>query len=210
MEVKLAEFQMRIEKVEAENEKLRDLIEKHEKIFQGFVMIVGGKKMKLKRGKAVCPPATDKVIRFGPTGDKDYGYLSLFYKAPFTLDGFEWPTLIHYLSGSKFIATDPEYAEVIRTTENSAMARSKGLNKTHKVDEEYDILKALKRALVAKFEQNDELAERLVKTDVSKTFEYESTKESYLGIGADGNGSNHFGKLLHEVRQEFLEIVEDA
>ena len=209
MDAKLAELQLRIMKLEEVNRQQAEIIEKHEKILQGFGMIIGGKKMKNKREKLVCPIASDKVIRFGSTSDKTFGYLSMFYKAPFSLDGFEWQTLMHYMAAKKFLKTDPEYAEEIRTTENSAIARAKGLNKTHKIDEDFDALESLKRALIAKFEQNDDIAEKLVNTEEEKMFEYENAKDNFFGIGADGKGENHFGKLLFETRKHLLEMVEE-
>lgn len=214
-DAKIAELQMRIEKLENENKELnvlKELCEKHERILQGFGIVIGGKKLKsgkAKKEKPVCLPAKDDVIRFGSTGDKDLGYLSLYYKAPFTLDGFEWSTVMHYMSGAKFLTSDPEYAEVIRTTENSAMAKSKGKNKSHKIDEDWDELVALKRALEAKFEQNEKLAEKLIETDFEKTFEFESPKDTFYGIGLDGKGDNHFGKLLTDIRNELCELVEE-
>jgi ribA/ribD-fused uncharacterized protein len=208
MDAKVAELQLRIIELEKLNAKQNEMIEKHEKILQTFSMIISGKKVKSKREKVVCPPAGDKVIRFGSTSDKDYGFMSLFYKAPFTLDGFEWQTLMHYIAAGKFLKTDPEYAEVIRTTENSAMARSKGLNKSKKADEDYNVLDSLKRGLIAKFEQNDDLAEKLINTDEEKMFEYENAKDNIFGIGSDGKGENHFGKLLFETRKHLLEMVE--
>ncbi len=212
MDAKVAELQMRIEKLESEKKDFLELIEKHERILQGFGIVIGGKKMKnskAKKEKAKCPPAKDDVIRFGSTSDKDVGFLSLYYKAPFSLDGFEWPTLMHYMSGAKYLTSDPEYAEVIRTTENSAMAKSKGKSKAHKVDADWDELDALKRALQAKFEQNEKLAEKLIETDLDKSFEFESPKDTFYGIGEDGKGHNHFGKLLGEVRDELVELVEE-
>ena len=211
-DAKIAEQQLRIEKLEIENKELKEMCEKHEKILQGFAIIIGGRKIKTskaKKEKPVCPPADDKVIRFGSTSDKDLGYLSLYYKAPFSLDGFEWQTVMHYMSASKFLTTDPEYAEVIRTTENSAMAKSKGRNKSHKIDEDWNELVALKRALQAKFNQNEKLAEKLIETDFKKMFEFENPKDSFYGIGLDGKGENHFGKFLTEIRNDLCELVED-
>lgn len=212
MDTKLAELQMRIEKLENEKEEFIILLEKHERILQGFGIVIGGKKFKnekSKREKLICIPAKENVIRFGSTSDKDYGYLSLYYKAPFSLDGFEWPTIMHYISGAKFLTSDPEYAEVIRTTENSAMAKSKGRNKSHKIDDDWDELVGLKRALQAKFEQNEKLAEKLIETDMEKSFEFEAPKDTIYGIGVDGKGHNHFGKFLTEIRSGLCELVEE-
>jgi ribA/ribD-fused uncharacterized protein len=212
MEAKLAELQLRIEKLENEKEGFLTMIEKHERILQGFGIVIGGKKMKngkAKKEKPVCLPAKDDVIRFGSTSDKDFGYLSLYYKAPFSLDGFEWPSIMHYMSGAKFLTSDPEYAEAIRTTENSAMAKSKGKSKAHKIDDDWDELVGLKRALQAKFEQNEKLAEKLIETDMEKSFEFEAPKDTIYGIGVDGKGHNHFGKFLTEIRAELCELVEE-
>jgi ribA/ribD-fused uncharacterized protein len=203
MEAKLAEFQLRIEELEK-------TIEKHQKIFDSMGLIIAGKKVKSKREKVVCVPAkNENIIRFGSTKDKEYGYLSLFYKAPFTLDGFEWPTVCHFMAAAKFLTSDPEYAEEIRKTENSAIANAKGKNKTHKADESFDFMKSLARANVAKFEQNESLAEKLVAIDKSKMFEYENPKDTVLGIGADGKGENHLGKIIDKIRTVLLELSEE-
>ena len=199
MEAKLAEFQLRIEELEK-------VIEKHEKIFNSMGVIIAGKKIKNKREKVVCPSAGKDIIRFGSTKDKEYGYLSLYYKAPFTLDGFEWSTVAHYIAAAKFLTTDPEFAEEIRKTENSAIAYAKGKNKEHKGDPEFDFMKNLSRALVEKFKTNESLAEKLINTEKLKMFEFESPKDSVLGIGADGKGENHLGKLIYKIRKVLLEL----
>ena len=80
-DAKIAELQMRIEKLENEKEEFINLLEKHERILQGFGIVIGGKKLKngkAKKEKPVCIPAKDDVIRFGSTSDKDLGYLSLY------------------------------------------------------------------------------------------------------------------------------------
>jgi ribA/ribD-fused uncharacterized protein len=199
MDAKLAEYQLRIEALE-------NVIEKHQRIFDSMGVIIAGKKIKTKREKVVCPSAGKDVIRFGSTKDKEYGYLSLYYKAPFSLDGFEWSTVAHYIAAARFLTTDPEFAEEIRKTENSAIASAKGKNKERKGDPEFDFMKNLSRALVEKFKQNESLAEKLINTEKSKMFEFENPKDSILGIGADGKGENHLGKLIFKIRKVLLEL----
>lgn len=165
-----------------------------------------GKKGRKVREKKTCLPAKTGVIRFHETKDERTGYLSTYYKAPFALDGFEWRTIEHYVQAMQYIKSDPDYAEEIRTTERSMIAHSMGKRKDR--DADYDSLACMKKALQAKFEAHEDLAERLLNTG-DAVLEKAAANDPFWGIGTDGLGKNHLGTLLMEIRAELLTRVEE-
>lgn len=166
----------------------------------------GKKKQRKKREpkpKAICPSATEGVIRFHATLKNDYKPLSNFHKAEITIDDVAYPTVEHYYQCAKFLETAPEYAERIRTTANPALIKNMG--RTTKVESRDDWesvhMDVMRKALAAKFEQHPDLAELLRSTGTA-TLEEESPTDAFWGIGADGKGTNHLGLLLAELRED--------
>lgn len=62
-------------------------------------------------------------------------------------------------------------------------------------------LVVMKRCLLAKFRQNITLAKLLLDTGDALIVE-DSPRDSFWGIGKNGDGANHLGRLLMEVRDE--------
>lgn len=164
----------------------------------------GKKKQRKKREpkpKATCPTASDGTIRFHATLKNDFKPLSNFHKAEITIDSVAYPTVEHYYQCAKFLETAPDYAERIRTTSNPALIKNMGrtLKVASRDDWEATHMDVMRKALAAKFEQHPDLAELLRSTGTA-TLEEESPTDAFWGIGADGNGTNHLGHLLAELR----------
>jgi ribA/ribD-fused uncharacterized protein len=60
----------------------------------------------------------------------------------------------------------------------------------------------MKRALFAKFDQHASIRTMLLNTKSAEIIE-NSPRDAFWGIGKDGDGKNHLGKLLMEIREEF-------
>jgi ribA/ribD-fused uncharacterized protein len=146
-------------------------------------------------------PAT-RVIRFYSNETK-YFEFSNFYPAKITIDDVEWPTTEHYFQAQKFIATDPKYAEKIRTTETPGAAKQLGRSTYVPLREDWDEVKeaVMYKCCKAKFTQNEKLKKKLIDTGIAEL--QENAKNDYTwGIGADGSGSNLLGKILMKIRAE--------
>lgn len=164
---------------------------------------------KKKRGRAKvdpadkpkCPDAADGVIRFySSAGDSKYKAFSNLFRAPFTVDDKEYLSVEHFLQTSKFLTTDPEYAEKIRGQKNPVLVTGMGRTKEHTPAADYEGRKAdlLAQALRAKFSA-PELKELLLGTG-DATIEFENPSDAVNGIGADGTGANALGRALMAAR----------
>lgn len=65
-------------------------------------------------------------------------------------------------------------------------------------------LAVMKKALMAKFSQNEALKNVLLGTGSHPIVE-NSPRDSFWGVGKDGTGANHLGRLLEEVREALRE-----
>ncbi len=83
--------------------------------------------------------------------------MSNFWIAPIKIDGKVWPTTEHYFQGMKF--KDPEYYEAIRQAKTCSMSKRMGQSRKHRIHEDWDErrLDVMKRALMAKFTQHEDL-----------------------------------------------------
>lgn len=170
-----------------------------------------GKAAKPKKEKAVCPAAAEGVIRFGTSsGTNPYRVFSNLYRAEFTLDGKTYPSVEHYVQSMKFTGSDDEYAERIRLQKNAAMVVGMSRSKEHPVRADWEDVKMeyARKGLAAKFAAHPELKKLLEKS--TGEIEYESTVDSYWGIGADGKGENQLGVLLMELRGDEFESEAEA
>ena len=166
---------------------------------------------KPKKEKAACPAAADGVIRFGTSsGTNPYRVFSNLYRAEITLDGKVYPSVEHYVQSMKFVGSDDEYAERIRLQKNAAMVVGMSRSKEHPVRADWEHVKMeyVRKGLAAKFAAHPELKKLLEKS--TGEIEYESTVDSYWGIGADGKGENQLGVLLMELRGDEFESEAEA
>ena len=125
--------------------------------------------------------------------------LSNFQKAKILLDGKEWPTVEHYFQAQKF-TTEPNYQETIRSASTPAKAKSLGASREHPIRNDWDTYRdeVMKKALQAKFTQNDAMKQVLLST--GKRPLVEETSDAYWGQGRNKKGKNRLGQLLMELR----------
>jgi ribA/ribD-fused uncharacterized protein len=137
-----------------------------------------------------------------------YEWLSNFYPAPIELEGLTWPSVEHFYQSQRFPGTD--LAETIRAAEKPAKAKSladgnKVLGRPDWAEVKLDIMR---RALEAKFHQHAGLARQLVATGDEELL-HQSKSDTFWGRTPDGQGENHLGRLLMELRAQHR-LVTDA
>lgn len=131
----------------------------------------------------------------------EHGCFSNFYRSRIFLDGKHWPTTEHYFQAQKFAGTQRE--EEIRRAKTPSEAANLGRSRKHPLRKDWEHVKddIMRRALVAKFTQHDDLRAILLGTGEAQLVEH-TANDSYWGDGGDGSGKNRLGQLLMSVRQE--------
>ncbi len=170
--------------------------------------------------------ANDKgIIAFANPEDNKYGFLSTFYPVNFKLGNTAYYTIEQAVAAEKARAfhEDALRTEILNTRAPRTMrtkangiipkspAETSGMP-VPRIDQwENDLrLKVLKDATLAKFQQNPELADKLLLTG-DKTLVLADTREKKDGNGlaltdpkiansAEWRGANLYGKILMEVR----------
>lgn len=158
-------------------------------------------------------PADNRILYF----DRDsavFGFLSHFHSSPITLDGETWPTVEHYYQAQK--SDDLAYRQAIREAATPGRAKRlaappaairkmsrqswfKANNRLPRPDWHEAKLDIMRRADLAKFMQNADLAALLLATGTAELIE-DSPTEPFWGIGPDGKGLNWAGRVIMEVR----------
>jgi hypothetical protein len=139
----------------------------------------------------------------------EYGCLSNFYRAPIFLDGKRWPTSEHYFQAQKFAGT--EYEEQVRLARTPSEAASLGRSRKLPLRKNWEKVKdeVMRRAVLAKFTQHDDLRTILLGTGEAELIEH-TANDSYWGDGGDGSGKNRLGQILMSVRTELRAQGESA
>lgn len=133
----------------------------------------------------------------------EYGCFSNFAHYSFELDGKRWMTSEHYFQAQKFLGT--EYEEVIRLLDNPMKAAEMGRSRDLPLRADWEQVKddIMRKAVLAKFEQNKEIKNVLLSTGKEAIIE-KTSNDYYWGCGKDGSGKNRLGNILMEVRESFL------
>lgn len=142
-------------------------------------------------------------LKFFDPGDPDTGFLCNFYRAPFRLNDVLYPTVEHAYQASKF--DDAAHAQAILDAETPRAAKKLGQTRDVPLRPDWDERKQalMLHWVAAKFCLADgalELPQRLLATGQRVLVE-DSPTDSYWGVGADGAGANHLGRILMAVRE---------
>jgi len=134
-----------------------------------------------------------------------YRWLSNFWPSPFVLDGIHFPTVEHGYQAYK--ASDGQ--EFVRILDARSPGEAKRLGKRVKLRMNWEAIKdGVMLALVrAKFEQNPDLAAKLIATGDEELVEGNTWGDTYWGV-CRGVGQNKLGKILMNVRQELAALPE--
>lgn len=133
-----------------------------------------------------------------------YGCFSNYSEYPFELDGWEWLTSEHYYQAQKFIGTI--HYHQIREAPNAKAAAKIGRDRDLPLRDSWREIKVgiMKKAVFAKFSAHEDIRQILLDTGDEELVE-NAPRDYFWACGADGGGLNMFGKVLMEVRNEFIE-----
>lgn len=143
------------------------------------------------------------TILFYSTVD-EYGEFSNFAAFSIYLDQQHWPTVEHYFQAQKFF--DNSYQQKIRQAKTPMLAATLGRDRKQKLRKDWESVKVqvMRKALIAKFQQHQNLAALLINTGDAKLIEH-TENDAYWADGGDGKGKNMLGRLLVEVRQMLID-----
>src|SRR5438045_2401996 len=146
-----------------------------------------------------------EIINFYRASD-DYGCFSNFAPYPIQLDGKRWATSEHYFQAQKF--EDPHHQENIRKEKSPMIAARMGRDRKKKLRPDWESVKVsvMRKAVLAKFTQHDDIREVLLSTGYAKIVEHTENDDDW-GDGGDGSGKNILGNILMEVREELRQRI---
>ncbi|KAK4433051.1 Riboflavin biosynthesis protein PYRR, chloroplastic [Sesamum alatum] len=162
-------------------------------------------------------PYEASIIFFYKTWDP-YGSFSNFSLHPIQLpdengDNYSWPSVEHYYQAHKFVGLDDPVAknclEEIKSSKSPEEAARIGrrMQRQHpnlvRPDWESVKIDVMYRALKCKFSTYPNLTSMLLSTAGSVLVEA-SPHDLFWGGGRDGEGLNYLGRLLMQLRSEFL------
>jgi ribA/ribD-fused uncharacterized protein len=118
--------------------------------------------------------------------------------------GCLYPTSEHLFQSLKFIPHRPDIAEHIRACPRPSAALSEARrHKEHQRPDWFHVnIQMMDEVLRLKFSQHPELKAELLSTGDLELIE-DSDKDSFWGIGKDGQGQNELGKGLERLREKF-------
>lgn len=132
--------------------------------------------------------------------NESYGAFSNFAHYGFELEGKWWMTSEHYFQAQKFQGTP--YEEVVRLLDNPMKAAQMGRQRSLPLRADWEAVKddVMRKAVFAKFTQNEALKKLLLATGTEEIIE-KTTDDYYWGCGKKGNGKNKLGIILMELRE---------
>lgn len=130
----------------------------------------------------------------------EYGCFSNFAHYGFELEDKWWMTSEHYFQAKKFHGT--EYEETIRLLDSPMKAAKMGRNRDLPLRDDWEEVKdnIMRKAVFAKFSQNIDLKEQLLKTGTEIIIE-KTSNDYYWGCGTKGTGKNMLGIILMDTRE---------
>lgn len=146
------------------------------------------------------------MISFYSHHDK-YGEFSNFSNHSIVLNNKTWKTSEHYFQAQKFAGTDLE--NKVRKCQSPGEAARMGRNKQNPLRRDWENVKnnVMRKAVLAKFSQHEELKNLLLSTGDEKLVEH-TEKDKYWADGGNGTGKNMLGIILMEVRSAIVSSEE--
>jgi len=141
-------------------------------------------------------PPTSPIRSF--TGE--YRFLSNFYPYRVIYDGMEYPTVEHAYQAAK--SFDIRHRLHIQAARRGAIAKAMGRKVLLREDWETVKIPIMRELLVYKFADKN-LRGPLVRTAPRELIEGNWWGDRFWGV-SNGEGENHLGKLLMEIRGEIL------
>lgn len=137
-----------------------------------------------------------------------YQFTNFWDRNPVQIDNITWPTTEHYFQAQKFAGNWQMQQHIAgMQTPRQVFDFMKGkpvpLN-WHTIDK----FQAMRRALDAKFTKNPDLRQLLLSTGNAVLVENSGARDAQWGAGADGQGTNHLGRMLMVVRQSLRDNIQ--
>jgi N-glycosidase YbiA len=147
-------------------------------------------------------------ILFYGTKEIPYGCFSNFSAHPFTLENQKWRTSEHYFQAMKFFP-HWDHIKALREMPSPMQVAKAGRSRARPLRPDWETVKddLMRIAVLAKFEQNPEIAKILLETGDEELIE-NTTKDHYWGIGSTGTGLNMLGRILMETREKLRNAIE--
>jgi ribA/ribD-fused uncharacterized protein len=130
----------------------------------------------------------------------EYAFLSNFHSSTLYVDGKSYPTVEHAYQAFK-TSNDSEH-EIIRNARTPMEAKKLGRTVVLPENWEENKVDLMRRLIRAKFE-NPLLQELLISTGDAELIQDNKWNDRFWGI-CRGEGQNHLGKILEEVRVEII------
>ncbi len=139
-------------------------------------------------------------IRFYSVSE-EFGEFSNFAAYPIRLDEKTWPTSEHYFQAQKFL--EAEHQGEICSAKSPMIAARMGRSRKRPLRKDWESVKVslMRKAVLAKFTQHEDLRDLLLSTGDAEIVEH-TANDSYWGNGGDGRGKNMLGRILMEVRDQ--------
>jgi len=158
--------------------------------------------------KLTLNKVTEALVKFWHQ-EEENGFLSNLFDAPIEIDDVIWPTSEHYYQAMKHI--DPVVIAKVRRQKkalNSKFVSRQACKRLDRWPSDEHKLSSMRIAIKAKFDQHTILRGKLLKTAPLTIIE-NSPKDSYWGVGIDGEGKNMMGILLMELRDFYMTKQQD-
>ena len=133
--------------------------------------------------------------------DGEYAFLSNFYECKVEWEGITYPSTEHAFQAAKVI--NPATRLVIAAAETPGKAKRMGRQVQLRGDWEQVKDMIMYEIVLAKFQQNRELADRLLDTAPATLEEGNTWNDTYWGV-CNGVGRNQLGKTLMAVRAHII------
>ncbi len=130
-------------------------------------------------------------------------FLSNFYAAPVTIDGITYPNNESAFQAQKCKTTEEKMEFAAITNPSVAKRKGKKVSGLDVTLWNFARTRIMKEVCLAKFTQNPDLKEKLLSTGDAELEEGNGWNDTFWGVSnKTGNGKNHLGKILMEVREE--------
>ena len=134
----------------------------------------------------------------------EYRFLSNFWYATTVYDGVVYRTSEHAFQAAKFL--NPAHRRMVQSQATPAMAKNFARhNLARQRREDWDAVKigVMRDCLRSKFLGNLDLGKRLAATGGAELIEGNTWGDTFWGV-CNGQGENHLGKLLMDIRGALL------